>query len=181
MRSSPASAFAGGRRSREAVGAGEAGCCDEAGDRARLHRELRGVWGAQSLAADAARRLCCRTADGRPRPSRRHPRQARPRHGAGQDDSMPARPCDPGVHAPAPNRLRLSDFTYVSTWSGFVYLAFVTDAYARRIVGWRVSRTAHASFVLDALEQAMHERRPHQAAGGPHEAEPQPCLRRPGL
>ena len=48
--------------------------------------------------------------------------------------------------APAPNMLWLSDFTYVSTWSGFVYVAFVIDAYARRIVGWRVSRTAHASF-----------------------------------
>jgi transposase InsO family protein len=63
-------------------------------------------------------------------------------------------------HAPAPNMLWLSDFTYVSTWSGFVYVAFVIDAYARRIVGWRVSRTAHASFVLDALEQALYERRP---------------------
>jgi putative transposase len=62
--------------------------------------------------------------------------------------------------APAPNMLWLSDFTYVSTWAGFVYVAFVIDAYARRIVGWRVSRTAHASFVLDALEQALHERRP---------------------
>ena len=64
---------------------------------------------------------------------------------------------------PAPNMLWLSDFTYVSTWSGFVYVAFVIDAFARRIVGWRVSRSAHASFVLDALEQALHERRP---AGG---------------
>ncbi len=45
-------------------------------------------------------------------------------------------------HAPAPNMLWLSDFTYVSTWSGFVYLAFVIDAYARRIVGWPVSRMA---------------------------------------
>jgi putative transposase len=56
--------------------------------------------------------------------------------------------------------LWLSDFTYVSTWSGFVYVAFVIDAYARRIVGWRVSQTAHASFVLDALKQALHQRRP---------------------
>ena len=63
-------------------------------------------------------------------------------------------------HAPAPNRLWVSDFTYVSTWSGFVYVAFVIDVYARYIVGWRVSRTAHAGFVLDALEQAIHERRP---------------------
>jgi putative transposase len=66
--------------------------------------------------------------------------------------------------APAPNRLWVSDFTYVGTWAGFVYVAFVIDAYARRIVGWRVSRTAEASFVLDALEQAIHARRP--AKGG---------------
>ena len=64
--------------------------------------------------------------------------------------------------APRPNALWVSDFTYVATWSGFVYVAFVIDAYARRIVGWRVSRTAHAGFVLDALEQALHERRPAQ-------------------
>jgi putative transposase len=60
----------------------------------------------------------------------------------------------------APNMLWVSDFTYVATWSGFVYVAFVIDAFARRIVGWRVSRSARASFVLDALEQALHERRP---------------------
>jgi transposase InsO family protein len=63
-------------------------------------------------------------------------------------------------HAPAPNRLWVADFTYVATWAGFVYVAFVIDVYARYIVGWRVSRTAHAGFVLDALEQAIHERRP---------------------
>jgi len=59
-----------------------------------------------------------------------------------------------------PNRLWVSDFTYVATWQGFVYVAFVIDAFARRIVGWRVSRSAQAGFVLDALEQALHERRP---------------------
>ena len=64
--------------------------------------------------------------------------------------------------APRPNALWVSDFTYVATWSGFVYVAFVIDVFARRIVGWRVSRTAHAAFVLDALEQALHERRPLQ-------------------
>ena len=58
--------------------------------------------------------------------------------------------------APCPNALWVSDFTYVATWQGFVYVAFVIDAFARRIVGWRVSRTAHAGFVLDALEQALH-------------------------
>jgi len=62
--------------------------------------------------------------------------------------------------APRPNALWLSDFTYVATWQGFVYVAFVIDAFARRIVGWRVSRSAQAGFVLDALEQALCERRP---------------------
>jgi putative transposase len=62
--------------------------------------------------------------------------------------------------APRPNALWVSDFTYVATWQGFVYVAFVIDVFARRIVGWRVSRTAHADFVLDALEQALHDRRP---------------------
>jgi hypothetical protein len=65
-------------------------------------------------------------------------------------------------HAPAPNVLWVSDFTYVATWQGFVYMAFVIDVFARRIVGWRVSRTASAGFVLDALEQAIHQRRPAQ-------------------
>ena len=64
---------------------------------------------------------------------------------------------------PAPNALWVSDFTYVSTWSGFVYVAFVIDVFVRRIVGWRVSRTAHTDFVLDALEQALHQRRPEQS------------------
>jgi transposase InsO family protein len=73
--------------------------------------------------------------------------------------------------APAPNRLWVSDFTYVSTWSGFVYVAFVIDAYARRIVGWRVSRSAHAGFVLDALEQALAERRPARGGGLVHHSD----------
>ena len=68
-------------------------------------------------------------------------------------------------HAPAPDRLWVSDFTYVATWQGFVHVAFVIDAYARRIVGWRVSRTATAGFVLDALEQAIHQRRPAKDMG----------------
>jgi putative transposase len=73
--------------------------------------------------------------------------------------------------APRPNVLWVSDFTYVSTWTGFVYVAFVIDAYARRIVGWRVSRTANASFVLDALEQALHERRPAHRGGLIHHSD----------
>ena len=69
---------------------------------------------------------------------------------------------------PAPNMLWVSDFTYVATWRGFVYVAFVIDAYARRIVGWRVSTSAHAGFVLDALEQAVHERCPVKGIGLVH-------------
>jgi putative transposase len=74
-------------------------------------------------------------------------------------------------HAPRPNALWVSDFTYVSTWTGFVYVAFIIDAYARRIVGWRTSRTAHASFVLDALEQALHDRRPAHRGGLVHHSD----------
>ena len=82
----------------------------------------------------------------------------------------PAAPCpldrvNRQFQAPAPDRLWVSDFTYVATWSGFVHVAFVIDAYARRIVGWRVSRSATAGFVLDALEQAIHQRRPAKSAG----------------
>lgn len=73
--------------------------------------------------------------------------------------------------APRPNALWVSDFTYVATWAGFVYVAFIIDAFARRIVGWRVSRTAHAGFVLDALEQALHERRPIRGGGLVHHSD----------
>ena len=77
----------------------------------------------------------------------------------------PATPC-PLDHvnrlfrAEHPNELWVSDFTFVSTWQGFAYVAFIIDVFARRIVGWRVSATAHTDFVLDALEQALHDRRP---------------------
>ena len=62
--------------------------------------------------------------------------------------------------AQRPNQLWVSDFTYVSTWQGWLYVAFVIDVFARRIVGWRVSSTMQTDFVLDALEQALYERRP---------------------
>ncbi|MBD8060141.1 IS3 family transposase [Cellulomonas sp. JH27-2] len=58
----------------------------------------------------------------------------------------------------APDRLWVADFTYVSTWSGWVYVAFVIDAYARRIIGWRSSTTMTAKLVLDALEHAVWTR-----------------------
>jgi transposase InsO family protein len=60
--------------------------------------------------------------------------------------------------AARPNELWVADFTYVATWSGFVYVAFVIDVFARRIIGWRVARSMHAELVLDALEQALWSR-----------------------
>jgi putative transposase len=62
--------------------------------------------------------------------------------------------------ADRPNQLWVSDFTYVSTWQGWLYVAFVIDVFARRIVGWRVSSSMRTDFVLDALEQALHDRQP---------------------
>ena len=62
--------------------------------------------------------------------------------------------------ADRPNQLWVSDFTYVSTWQGWLYVAFVIDVFARRIVGWRVSTSMHTDFVLDALEQALYARQP---------------------
>jgi putative transposase len=64
--------------------------------------------------------------------------------------------------AERPNALWVSDFTYVSTWQGFVYVAFIVDVFARRIVGWKVSASSRTDFVLDALEQALHARQPTQ-------------------
>ncbi len=60
--------------------------------------------------------------------------------------------------ATRPNQLWVADITFVATWTGFVYVAFVIDVYARRIVGWRVANSLRTDLVLDALEQALHSR-----------------------
>jgi putative transposase len=73
--------------------------------------------------------------------------------------------------AERPNQLWVSDFTYVSTWQGFVYVAFVIDVYARFIVGWRVSRSMHTDFVLDALEQALYARQPQRDSALVHHSD----------
>ncbi len=73
--------------------------------------------------------------------------------------------------AERPNQLWVSDFTYVSTWQGWLYVAFVIDVYARRIVGWRVSRSMHTDFVLDALEQALYDRQPERAESLVHHSD----------
>jgi len=77
----------------------------------------------------------------------------------------PARPCprdqvQRDFSAERPNQLWVADFTYVATWAGFGYTAFVVDVFANRIVGWRASSTPSADLALDALEQALYERRP---------------------
>lgn len=89
-------------------------------------------------------------------------------------DPAAARPSDKVqrvFYAERPNQLWVSDFTYVSTWQGFVYVAFVIDVFARRIVGWRVSSTMRTDFVLEALEQALYERRPGGDAGLIHHSD----------
>ena len=73
--------------------------------------------------------------------------------------------------AERPNQLWVSDFTYVSTWQGWVYVAFVVDVFSRRIVGWRQSSSMHTEFVLDALEQALYDRKPGQAQGLVHHSD----------
>ena len=88
--------------------------------------------------------------------------------GVGTTTPDPKAPC-PLDHvqrqfeADRPNALWVSDFTYVSTWEGFVYVAFVIDVFARLIVGWRASSSTRTDFVLDALEQALCARRPFES------------------
>jgi len=71
----------------------------------------------------------------------------------------------------SPNTLWVSDFTYVSTWQGFAYVAFIIDTFANRIVGWKVSRSAKTDFVLDALEQALYARRPDRGGKLTHHSD----------
>lgn len=76
-------------------------------------------------------------------------------------DTTAARPADlvkRAFVATRPNALWVADFTYVATWQGFVYVAFVIDVFARMIVGWRVSRSLRTDLALDALEQALYAR-----------------------
>ena len=72
--------------------------------------------------------------------------------------SRPADLVERDFTAEQPNRLWLADLTYVASWSGFVYVAFVIDAFSRMIVGWRASATLRSDLALDALEQALHAR-----------------------
>jgi transposase InsO family protein len=73
--------------------------------------------------------------------------------------------------ADRPNQLWMSDFTYVSTWQGWLYVAFVIDVFARRIVGWRVSTSMRTDFVLDALQQALYARQPERSEALVHHSD----------
>jgi transposase InsO family protein len=89
----------------------------------------------------------------------------------GPSDARPADLVERRFTATRPNELWVADFTYVATWRGFVYVAFVIDVFARRIVGWRVSASLRTDFVLDALEQAIHERMDDGLAGLVHHSD----------
>src|SRR5437870_7997002 len=84
---------------------------------------------------------------------------------SGAEADRPRDLVDRRFSASRPNQLWVSDFTYVATWRGFVYVAFVIDVFARRIVGWRVSSSLATDFVLDALEQAIYNRGEHTTTG----------------
>jgi putative transposase len=85
--------------------------------------------------------------------------------------ARPADLVDRKFVASRPNQLWIADITYVATWSGFAYTAFITDVFARRIVGWRVSNTLRADLALDALEMALWHRQHHDLAGLVHHSD----------
>ena len=133
---------------------------------ARVHAENFGVYGADKVWAQLNREdiprgaLHRRAAHARPGPAGggarqavpHHDRRRRLRHGLGISSTGSSR-------AAAPNRLWVADLTYVRTWSGFVYVAFVTDVFSRMIVGWQASRSLRTDLALHALEQAIWTRR----------------------
>jgi putative transposase len=89
-------------------------------------------------------------------------------------DELSPRPTDlveRNFTAAAPNRLWVADLTYVSTWSGFVYVAFVVDVFSRFIIGWRVSNSLHADLALDALEMAIWRRQRPDLSGLIHHSD----------
>jgi putative transposase len=89
----------------------------------------------------------------------------------GDVGARPADLVDRQFRAVRPNQLWIADITYVATWSGFAYAAFVTDVFSRRIVGWRVAATLRTDLALDALEMAMWSRRSEDLAGLVHHSD----------
>ena len=114
---------------------------------AQLNRE--GVWVARCTVARLMRELGLRgVVRGKPKFTTV----------AGDEADRPRDLVDRNFTASAPNRLWVADLTYVRTWSGFVYVAFITDVYSRMIVGWQASRSLRSDLALDALEQAIWAR-----------------------
>ncbi len=97
-------------------------------------------------------------------------KQARTTHPSDVMD-RPADLVERAFSAPAPNRLWVADLTYVSTWSGFVYVAFIIDAFSRAIIGWRVATSLRADLALDALEMAIWARQSQPLAGLVHHSD----------
>jgi putative transposase len=86
-------------------------------------------------------------------------------------DTRPADLVERNFTACAPNRLWVADLTYVATWTGFVYVAFITDVFSRSIVGWRVSNSLHSDLALDALEMAIWRRQRQDLTGLIHHSD----------
>jgi putative transposase len=130
----------------------------------RVHRENFGVYGADKVWAQLNRegtRVARCTIERLMRELKLQGAVRGKRHRTTIADDLAARPrdlVDRNFTAVAPNRLWVADLTYVRTWSGFVYVAFVTDVYSRMIVGWQASRSLRTDLALDALEQAIWSR-----------------------
>jgi putative transposase len=86
-------------------------------------------------------------------------------------DTRPADLVERNFTAAAPNRLWVADLTYVATWTGFVYVAFITDVFSRCIVGWRVANSLHSDLALDALEMAIWRRQRQDLTGLIHHSD----------
>lgn len=150
-----------GRRS---IGLGQARCGAGTAHRTRLASQHAGLRGRQGLASAPARGSPCGARCTVERLMRHHGLRGVVRGKVVRTTVSNAKaPCPLDLvnrqfSAQRPNQLWVSDFTYVSTWQGWLYVAFVIDVFARRIVGWRVSSSMRTDFVFDALEQALYAR-----------------------
>jgi len=131
---------------------------------ARVHRDNFGVYGVDKVWAqlnrEGVRVARCTVARLMRELGLRGVVRGKPKYTtvAGDAADRPRDLVDRGFVAGAPNRLWVADLTYVRTWSGFVYVAFITDVYSRMIVGWQASRSLRSDLALDALEQAIWSR-----------------------
>ena len=138
--------------------------------RGAVGAELLGLWAAQAVEGGPARRHRGGTgpsgpADARPWAARSHPGEEAVHHQAGPSAARAPDLLHRDFTATAPDQKWVADFTYCSTWSGIVYVAFVADMFSRRIVGWKAARSIAASLVVDALNMAAWTRRHTTLAG----------------